>query len=93
MIISSQTYVDNPVSVPEEHQGTFGYATCGRGRRSTQRRCSTATCEVAVSLHYYNFARPHQSLKDVRGRPITPAMAAGVATHPWSTSQIAGLLD
>jgi IS1 family transposase len=49
----------------------------------------------AVSLHYmhYNFARPHLSLKDERGRRITPAMAAGVATHPWSTSQIAALLD
>jgi len=49
----------------------------------------------AVSLHYmhYNFARPHQSLKDARGRRITPAMAAGIAAHPWSTSQIAGLLD
>jgi hypothetical protein len=42
---------------------------------------------------HYNFARPHLSLKDERGRRITPAMAAGVATHPWSTSQIAALLD
>lgn len=45
----------------------------------------------AVSLHYmhYNFGRPHQSL----GRGTTPAMAAGVADHPWSLTQIAGLLD
>ena len=49
----------------------------------------------AVSLHYmhYNFARPHLSLKDERGRRITPAMAAGVAGYAWSAGQIAGLLD
>ena len=49
----------------------------------------------AVSLHYmyYNFARPHQSLKDERGRKITPAMAAGIATFPWSLAQIAALPD
>jgi len=34
-----------------------------------------------------------KSLKDERGRKMTPAMAAGVASFPWSTSQIAGLLD
>lgn len=49
----------------------------------------------AVSLHYmwYNFGRVHQSLKDERGRRITPAMAAGIATYPWSLAQIAALLD
>lgn len=45
---------------------------------------------AAVALHYmhYNFARPHQTLK---GR--TPAMAAGVADHKWTTYEIAALLD
>jgi IS1 family transposase len=45
----------------------------------------------AVSLHFmhYNFARPHQSL----GKHVTPAMAAGVAAHPWSLSQIANLAE
>ncbi len=48
----------------------------------------------AVSLHYmhYNFGRPHQTLT-VDGQKRTPAMAAGVAEHPWSLTQIAGLLD
>lgn len=43
----------------------------------------------AVALHYmhYNFARPHQTLG------MTPAMAAGVADHRWSLTEIAGLLD
>ena len=45
----------------------------------------------AVSLHYmhYNFARPHASL----GKRTTPAMAAGVAEYPWTTWDIAHLLD
>ena len=45
----------------------------------------------AVSLHYmhYNFARPHKAL----GRRTTPAMAAGVAEYPWTTWDIAHLLD
>jgi IS1 family transposase len=43
----------------------------------------------AVSLHFmfYNFARPHKTLK------MTPAMAAGVADHRWSLEEIAALLD
>ena len=47
----------------------------------------------AVSLHFmhYNFARPHQSLKE--RYPRTPAMAAGVADHTWSLEEIAALLD
>ena len=49
----------------------------------------------AVSLHYmhYNFARPHQTLTKQFGRPTTPAMAAGVASHVCSVWEIAGLLD
>jgi len=44
-----------------------------------------------VSLHFmaYNFARPHGSL----GKNRTPAMAAGVADHVWTTHEIAALLD
>jgi IS1 family transposase len=43
----------------------------------------------AVALHYmhYNFARVHQTLG------TTPAMAAGVADHKWTTYEIAALLD
>ncbi|MDP9091685.1 MAG: IS1 family transposase [Actinomycetota bacterium] len=50
----------------------------------------------AVSLHYmhYNFARPHATLtKAARGIPTTPAMAAGVADHVWTLTEIAALLD
>ncbi len=44
---------------------------------------------VAVHFLHYNFARPRQSL----GKRTTPAMAAGVASYPWSLTQVAGLLD
>lgn len=49
---------------------------------------------AAVALHFmhYNFARPHQTLSQKAERPTTPAMAAGVARSPWSTTQIAELL-
>jgi IS1 family transposase len=49
----------------------------------------------AISLHfmYYNFGRPHQTLTKQYGKPTTPAIAAGVAHHVWSFSEIAGLLD
>jgi hypothetical protein len=48
---------------------------------------------AAVALHFqfYNFARPHKSLKNPY--PRTPAMAAGVADHVWTLEEIAGLLD
>lgn len=44
-----------------------------------------ANHEHAIALHfmYYNFGRIHKTLR------ITPAMAAGVANHVWSLSEIA----
>jgi IS1 family transposase len=51
---------------------------------------------AAVSLHFmfYNFGRPHQTLtKRAGGVRTTPAMAAGVADHVWSLTEIAVLLD
>ena len=48
---------------------------------------------AAVSLHYmvYNFGRPHQTLANPY--PRTPAMAAGVADHVWTLTEIAAMLD
>ena len=50
-----------------------------------------ANLSYAVSLHYmhYNFARPHSSL----GKNITPAMAAGISDHVWTTYEIAALIE
>jgi IS1 family transposase len=49
----------------------------------------------AVSLFYmfYNFCRVHQTLTKQHGRKMTPAMAAGVADHPWSLTELAELLE
>ena len=55
-----------------------------------------ANLTAAVSLHfmYYNFARPHQTLtKRASGVKTTPAMAAGVADHVWTLTEVAALLD
>src|SRR5579862_3244648 len=51
--------------------------------------------ELGARLHYmhYNFARPHQTLTKRYGTKTTPAMAAGVAEHVWSTYELAQLLD
>jgi IS1 family transposase len=48
---------------------------------------------AAVALHYMyvNFARPHKSLANPY--PRTPAMAAGIEDHIWSSEEIAALLD
>jgi IS1 family transposase len=48
---------------------------------------------AAVALHFmhYNFARAHKSLANPY--PRTPAMAAGVADHVWTLTEIAELLD
>ena len=49
----------------------------------------------AASLFYahYNLCRPHQTLTKKAGGPTTPAMAAGIETHPWSITQLCELLE
>lgn len=48
-----------------------------------------ANHEAMLALHFmhYNFARIHQTLR------VTPAMEAGIASHPWEIAEIVGLLD
>jgi hypothetical protein len=48
---------------------------------------------AAIALHFlhYNFARPHKTLADPYPRP--PAMAAGIANHLSTMTEIAALLD
>ncbi len=43
----------------------------------------------ALALHFmhYNFARIHKTLG------MTPAMAAGLADHPWSVGEIVALIS
>lgn len=40
---------------------------------------------LAIHFMHYNFARVHKTLE------MTPAMAAGITDHPWSTAEIVGL--
>jgi IS1 family transposase len=49
--------------------------------------------EYAVALHfmYYNFARPHKTLANPY--PRTPAMAAGIEKHIWTTEEIVKLIE
>jgi hypothetical protein len=46
---------------------------------------------ASVALHFmaYNFVRPHKTLANPY--PRTPAMAAGVADHVWSLSEVVTL--
>ncbi|MGI8929380.1 MAG: IS1 family transposase, partial [Candidatus Limnocylindrales bacterium] len=46
---------------------------------------------VSLNMMWINFGRPHKSLANPY--PRTPAMAAGVADHPWTCEEIAALLD
>lgn len=49
---------------------------------------------AAVALHYlwYNFGRPHLSLRTEKNNKVTPAMAAGVAERPWTVEDVVALL-
>jgi len=68
----------------------------GRFTRLTNafsKKLENHACAVSLHFMYYNFARPHQSLKLRPGMDRTPAMAAGIADHVWSIEEIVKLLD
>ena len=46
---------------------------------------------LALFFMHYNFGRPHQSLKNPYQR--SPAMAAGLTDHIWTTEELLSLLD
>ena len=45
---------------------------------------------LALYFCHYNFARPHRSLS--KPYPTTPAMAAGLTDHIWTTEELVSLL-
>jgi hypothetical protein len=58
------------------------------------RKLENLTAVVSLHFMFNNFGRPHQTLtKRAGGVKTTPAMAAGVADHVWSLTEIAVLLD
>lgn len=51
-------------------------------------------CTVALTVLYYNFAKPHITLTcGAHGKPTTPAMAAGLADSPWTMGEIVQLIE
>ena len=46
---------------------------------------------IALHFAHYNFCRPHKSLANPY--PRTPAMAAGLTDHIWTTEELLSLLD
>jgi len=51
------------------------------------KKCENHEHMIAVYYAFYNFARVHQTLK------TTPAVAAGIADHVWTLTELVGLLD
>jgi hypothetical protein len=59
-----------------------------------QQEAGELTAVVSQHFMYYNFAGPHITLTEAAGSVRTTlAMAAGVADHVWTLTEIAGLLD
>ena len=52
------------------------------------RKVENHAAEVALYVYYYNFIKPHRSLKNA-----TPAMAAGLASWRKKVEDIVRLLD
>jgi IS1 family transposase len=48
---------------------------------------------VSIFYAHYNLCRPHQTLSGKGRGQVTPAMAAGVESHPWSITQLCELLE
>ena len=52
------------------------------------KKVENLAASVSLNLMYYNFCRPHMTLKG-----ITPAMAAGLAFHRWEVMEIVALIE
>ena len=51
------------------------------------KKLENTLCAVALHFTHYNFVRVHSTLK------TTPAVAAGLAYHPWTLQDLIGLLE
>jgi IS1 family transposase len=47
----------------------------------------------AVHAMHFNYCRAHGTLSKKAGKPTTPAMAAGLATKPWTVEQMLARMD
>lgn len=57
------------------------------------RKLENHAAQVALYVYYYNFIKPHRTLKEKGEGHRTPAMAAGVARHRGHIFDIVRLLD
>jgi IS1 family transposase len=78
----STSYVERANLTMRMHMRRFTRLTNGHSKK-------LAMHQHAVALHflYYNFAKIHETLR------VTPAMAAGIATSPWTVADIVNLLE
>lgn len=78
----STSYVERANLTMRMHMRRFTRLTNGHSKKVTMHAHA-----VALHFMYYNFAKIHESLR------VTPAMAAGVTTTPWTVADIVGLLE
>lgn len=70
----------------------MGIRPYSRETDANSKRLFQHACAVALAIFYYNFIRPHESLRE-RYRERTPAMAVGLTDRPWGFADILNLLD
>ena len=52
------------------------------------------SCATAMYVFHHNYVRPHSTLtKQAGGQPTTPAMAAGLASKPWTMADVVKLIE
>jgi hypothetical protein len=71
----------------------MGMRRCTRLTNGFSKKIENHAHAATLFYMHYNFARPHQTVTKRFGRPTTPAMAAGVADHVWSLTNVAELLE
>jgi len=78
----STSYVERSNLTMRMHMRRFTRLTNGHSKKVVMH-------QHAVALHflYYNFAKIHETLR------VTPAMAAGITTTPWTVADIVVLLE
>ncbi len=78
----STSYVERSNLTMRMHMRRFTRLTNAHSKKTEMHR-------HAVALHflYYNFCKIHETLR------VTPAMAAGIATTPWTVGDIVTLLE
>lgn len=90
--------IDQLISIPNmERQNLKFRKSCPHFTRSTNvslEKFEKHSAAFALFGMFYNFCRPHKTLTkktsalEGNNAPTTPAMAAGLAEHPWSVEEL-----